>query len=89
MADDPLVPNPMNAPKTPEQIKSLVRSIVARKNAHRKAQAEFRVADAALADDRFLDSEEISELRRALEIARGKMENAAEAVETANARLRS
>ena len=79
----------MNAPKTPEQIKSIIRSIVARKNAARKAQAELRIADAALADDRFLDSEEISELRRALERAKVKYENAVEAVEIANARLRS
>jgi len=73
--------------KTAEEIKSILRSIIARKRAHRKALAEYRAADAALADDRFLDSEEISELRRNLEAARAKAERKAELVAEANARL--
>ena len=75
--------------KTAEEIQTILRSIIARKRAHRKALTEFRAADAALADDRFLDSEEISELRRNLEAARVKVESKAEAVAEAEARLRA
>ena len=75
--------------KTAEEIQTILRSIIARKRAHRKALAEYRAADHALADDRFLDSEQISELRRNLEAARTKVECKAEAVEEAEARLRS
>ena len=75
--------------KTAEEIQTILRSIIARKRAHRKALIEFRAADAALADDRFLDSEQISELRRNMEAARAKVEIKAEAVAEAEARLRA
>jgi predicted nucleic acid-binding Zn-ribbon protein len=75
--------------KTAEEIQTILRSIVARKRAHRKALIEFRAADSELANDRFLDSEEISELRRKLEAARSKVESKAEAVKEAEALLRS
>jgi len=53
----------------------------------REAVAAFRAADAAVADDRFLDPEELAALRRDLAAARAALDAAREAVDAHTARL--
>jgi hypothetical protein len=53
----------------------------------RSALAAFRAADAAVADDRFLDPEDLAALRRDLAAARETLDAAREAVDAHAARL--
>ena len=78
--------------KTDEEVRKIIRSIIARKRAHRKALAEVRSAEAAVVECEKTygwSSIQAADARSAYQAARSKEAEKTKAIQEAEAKLRS